>query len=118
LLSYVPIAIFAGVGASAVSAFGSRWTSHVSVGRAATIVAAVIVVQFLLYAPLVRATGEEAWAARADVVYAKELARMLPPNSIVLTQTPSMFHVWGVNAAQLSIAVDDAPYVEQLRSRY
>ncbi|HYM26470.1 MAG TPA: glycosyltransferase family 39 protein [Vicinamibacterales bacterium] len=117
LMSYAPIAIFAGAGASAFAAFASRWTAG-RTGRPIAAIAALIVVQFLLYAPLVRATGEEAWAARADVDYAKDFARTLPANAIVLTQTPSMFHIWGINAAQLSIAAGDPAYVQHLRARY
>jgi hypothetical protein len=71
------------------------------------------------FTPLIRAIGEEAWAARADVRYAKEFSQRLPPNSIVLTHNPSMFHVWGINAAQLSLAKTDSDYVkEQVFRRY
>ena len=55
--------------------------------------------------------GEEAWAARADVEFAREVSRQLPSNALVLTHNPGMFHVWGANAAQLSIAVNDSRYV-------
>ena len=56
-----------------------------------------------LVRPLVRATTEEAWAARADVRFARSVAPELPPNSYVLTHNPGMFHVWGVNAGQMSL---------------
>src|SRR5579862_2385712 len=119
LLSYAPLALLAGAGARLLAAFASRWTGGPGLARPLTAVVVVIVLQFLWYAPLVRATGEEAWAARADVVFAQEFARAMPANSIVLTQTPSMFHVWGVNAAQMSIATTDRPYVDQhLFARY
>jgi len=53
------------------------------------------------------------------VKYAKQFAGALPPNSIVLTHNPGMFHIWGVSAAQLSLAKTDTPYVDsQLFSRY
>ena len=66
---------------------------------------------FLSFTPLIRATGEEAWAARADVRYAREFSSRLPPNSMVLTHIPSMFHVWGFSAAQLSLATTDPLHV-------
>src|SRR5438067_1663302 len=66
----------------------------------------------------IRSTGEEACAARADVRYARQFADSLPPNSIVLTHNPSMFHIWGTNAAQLSIARTDPGRIEQLLKRY
>jgi hypothetical protein len=83
------------------------------------VLTAILLFQFLWYVPLVRATGEEAWGARADVAFAKEFARSLPPNAIVLTHNPAMFQVWGVNAAQMSLAVTDRAYVtNHLFSRY
>ena len=93
----------------------SRWPGdRVLIGA----VAAVLLFQFLWYLPLVRETGEEAWAARADVAFAKRFASQLPPNSIVLTQNPSMFHVWGVNAAQLSLTSMGGYVKQQLMPRY
>jgi len=116
LMSYVPIAIAAGVGFSRLSAtLGGR--GH----RLRWVPTALVVAVFigaLRYAPVVRATGEEAWAARADVAAARQFAAMLPANSLVLTHNPSMFHVWGVNAAQLSIASDTAYVRDHLFARY
>ena len=68
--------------------------------------------------PLVRATGEEAWAARADVRYAKDFVTRLPPNSIVLTHNPAMFHLWSVSAAQMSLVRSNPRQMEQLFTRY
>ena len=40
-------------------------------------------------------------------------------NAIVLTHNPSLFHVWGINAAQLSLARTDPAYVRgQMFDRY
>ena len=115
LLSDVPLAVLAGTGASWLAGVAAaRWPR----AHAAVAVPAIMLFQFLWYVPLVRATGEEAWGARADVAFAKEFARSLPPNAVVLTHNPSMFHVWGVNAAQMSIAATDRHYVEQLFPRY
>ena len=112
LMSYVPITIFAAAGLMRVARLAGART------RALAWVAAVVVVQFLWYVPLVRATGEEAWASRADVAYAKRFAATLPANAIVLTHNPGMFHVWNVSAAQLSIATDTPEYVDQMFTRY
>ena len=110
LMTYIPIACLAGAGLTRVAAagarlFDSKWAA------AGVVIAAVL--SLINYFPLVRATGEEAWAARADVAFAREFARTLPPNSMVLTQNPSMFHLWGINAAQLSIAQVEPNYVRQ-----
>jgi len=116
LLSNLPLAVLAGVGASwMASKMSGRWPR----ARPSVLVPAIILFQFLWYVPLVRATGEEAWGARADVAFAREFARSLPANAIVLTHNPAMFHVWGVNAAQMSIATTDQSYVDgRLFARY
>jgi hypothetical protein len=108
LSTYAPLAVLAGAGASWLVGRleGSRFGF-----RPGPALAALIAVQFLWYAPLVRAVGEEAWTARADVAFAREMARALPPHAIVLTHNPNMFHVWGVNAAQASLATTDEAYV-------
>jgi hypothetical protein len=73
---------------------------------------------FLWYAPVVRATTEEAWAARADVRFARLVGRDLPPNSYVLTHNPGMFQVWGYSAGQLPLIVQNPAYVRYLAGRY
>ena len=120
LMTYIPIAVLGGIGLGHAGAMlKARWLAHWSERAVSGAIAAAVVLQFLLYAPIVRAVGEEAWAARADVKYAKQFAGALPPNSIVLTHNPGMFHIWGVSAAQLSLAKTDTPYVDsQLFSRY
>ena len=73
---------------------------------------------FLGYAPVVRATTEEAWAARADVRFARRFAQELPPNSYVLTHNPGMFQLWGYSAGQLPLIVENPAYVRYLSGRY
>jgi len=117
LLSYPPLALLAGVGGSWIAAAAQRVFPSATWANAA--VAAVLLVQSTLYLPWVRAVGEEAWAARADVAFARIAAHELPANAIVLTHNPSMFHVWGVSAAQLSIAAEEPDYVRsELGRRY
>jgi len=57
---------------------------------------------------------EEAWAARADVRFARDFASRLPMDSYVLTQNPGMFQVWGVSAGQMSRAVASPNYTAWL----
>jgi hypothetical protein len=66
---------------------------------------------------MIRATTEEAWAARADVRFARSFASELPAHSYVLTHNPGMFHVWGISAGQMFIATNPA-YVASLLKRY
>jgi hypothetical protein len=118
LMTSVPVAVMAGIGASSVvRMLATRgWLPAMP---ATTLIAVALSVQFLWYMPFVRATGEEAWNARADVTFAREAAARLPGNAIVLTHNPTMFHVWGYNAAQVSLATSEASYVETvLRTRY
>ena len=106
------MAVLGGLGAARVSSFVSLGRT----GRAA--VTAALLFQFLWYAPLVRATTEEAWAARADVRFARSFTRELNPNTYVLTHNPGMFHVWGINAGQLSLPVRNPEYLDLLAARY
>jgi dolichyl-phosphate-mannose-protein mannosyltransferase len=116
LMTYPPLAILAGAGAVALaSAAGRLIGSHT---QAMALVAGFILVEFGSYLPLVRAVGEEAWAARADVAFAREIAPTLPHDAIVLTQDPNMFQVWGINAAQMSFATTEPHYVEDLFQRF
>jgi hypothetical protein len=115
LMTYPPIAVLGGLGAARVAGWLHRiWAAR----RSQAVLTAAIVFQFLWYAPLVRATTEEAWAARADVRFAESLVPELRGNSYVLTQNPGMFHVWGINAGQMSRIVMEPRYLDFLAGRY
>ena len=115
LMTYPPIAMLGGLGASALVAWLARirprWPATASL-------TGLLVFQFLWYAPAVRATSEEAWAARTDVRFAKSMVPQLSGNSYVLTHNPGMFHVWGVNAGQMSLIVTNPDHVKFLAGRY
>ena len=113
LLTYPPIAVFAGLGAARAARFLTR------VGLPArTVMVTAMAFLFLSYAPVVRGTTEEAWAARADVRFARLFAQELPPNSYVLTHNPGMFQLWGDSAGQLPLIVQNPAYVRYLSGRY
>ena len=116
LMTFPPLAMLAGAGAVAVA--GAVERMGIKAGRAEALVAAAIVFQFLAYMPWVRAVGEEAWAARADIAFSERVAARLPRNAIVLTHNPSVFHVMGHNAAQLSLATESNYVEEVLMPRY
>ena len=119
LMTYVPVAILAAAGLWRIAEWmRTRLHQHWTDRQLCASLSAILLAQFLWYAPLVRATGEEAWSARADVRFAKEFAARLPPNSLVLTHNPSMFHVWNVSAAQVSFVRSDPRRTEQLFARY
>jgi len=116
LLSHVPLVLLAGMGLTRAADVLSRWCSR-RTALAAVVVATLV--QFSWSLPVSRSVGEEAWAARADVTYAKRFSQLLPPHSVVLTHNPSLFHVWGISAAQMSLGLTVPGYVrEQLFNRY
>ena len=115
LLTYPPLAVLGGLGAARLSTALGRVLPGAG-GRQA--VTAGLLFQFLWYVPVVRATTEEAWAARADVRFAAAFAAELPPTSYVLTHNPAMFHVWGINAGQMSLATVNPPQIDYLGMRY
>jgi hypothetical protein len=119
LMTFVPIAILAAAGLWRL-ADHTRWLTRGTWtdGLAFAAIVAILLAQFLWYLPLVRETGEEAWAARSDVKYAREFVARLPPNSVVLTHNPSMFHMWNVSAAQMSVTRGDPHAIERLQSRF
>jgi hypothetical protein len=117
LMSYAPLAVLAGAGAARIAALAEH--ANPPLKWSGAMMAALLLLLSTLYLPWVRTVGEEAWAARADVAFAKEMVRELPPGAIVLTHNPSMFHVWGTSAAQLSIAAGETDYVSHdLARRY
>jgi hypothetical protein len=117
LMSYAPLAVLAGMGTSRIIRLFA--TRSGTARRPVVLAGAALLFQFAWYMPAARAVGEEAWAARADVDFAREFASGLPRNSIVLTHNPAMFHLWGINAAQLSLMSTDPTYVrDTLPLRY
>jgi hypothetical protein len=115
VMTYPPLAGLAGLGAARLASWVRRLAPRVPIR---TLVLATLASQFLWYARVARARPEEAWAARADVAFARLVAARLPPNSYVATQNPSMFHVWGVAAGQMSRAVAVPGYAAALARQY
>jgi hypothetical protein len=115
LMTYPPLAILGGLGASRIVGWLERVRPRIPAFAAVTLGLAF---QFLWYLPLVRATTEEAWAARADVRFSRQLVPALRGNSYVLTHNPGMFHLWGVNAGQMSTVVANPGYLPVLAARY
>ena len=115
LMTYPPLSVLAGLGLAGLIRQLEGALPGVAAKPAAV---AVLLAQSLLYAPVVRATTEEAWAARADVRFAADLAPALRGDQYVLTHNPAMFHLWGVNAGQMSMVMANPSHLEYLRLRY
>jgi hypothetical protein len=112
LVSYVPLAILSGLGVYHIQSLVTK--SKLLKLYINPILVALIIISFLKFLPQVRAETQEAWGARADHLYAKKFSELLPENSIVLTHNPGMFHLWGKNAAQISLASYQTSYVNQV----
>jgi hypothetical protein len=115
LMTHPPLVLLAGLGSARLAGWLQNQAGTIAPAR---LVAAGLLVQLLWYLPLMRATTEEAWAARADVRFAESVVPLLRGNSYVLTHNPNMFHVWGVNAGQMSVIVNNPSYVDYLTMRY
>ena len=115
LATYPPLVILGGLGlARLVERF-----DRARLGRPALLgLTFALTAQFLWYVPAVRSATDEAWAARADVQFARSLVPDLRGNTYVLTQNPGMFQVWGINAGQVSLAVSDPARLDDLARRY
>ncbi len=115
LLSSIPLAVLAGFGAWRIAECVQQ---RISLPGAHAVMALLLTGSFLSFMPLVRAVTQEAWAARADVHYAKEMAQLLPEESVVLTHNPNMFLMWGYSAAQASLATEHRAEFRRFFHRY
>jgi hypothetical protein len=115
LSTYPSLAILGGLGLARLAAWLTRVEPRLPALPALT---AALALQFLWYLPVVRATDDGSWAARADVRFASSLVPELRGHSYVLTHNPGMFQVWGVNAGQMSLAAANPAYLEDLAVRY
>ena len=113
LLSALPIALLAGNGAASL-----RYVLTNKLKCANYILASVIIFSFLPFLPFLRAITQEAWGARADHKFAKEMAKVLPDDSVVLTHNPNMFLLWGKSAAQASLFTEQRSYFNRFFYRY
>ncbi|MDX1779621.1 MAG: hypothetical protein R3339_12130, partial [Thermodesulfobacteriota bacterium] len=115
LLSAIPIALIAGNGTEAIHNLLNR---RFKITAGAVILPLLIVFSFLPFIPFVRALTQEAWGARADHRFAREMAEAVPDDGVILTHNPNMFLLWGKNAAQASLATEHPSYFKRFFYRY
>jgi hypothetical protein len=113
LLSYAPLAIFAGLGISLFRNLLENKIRHI-----AAILILLVMFNFTWFLPFVRADGEEAWEARTGHKYAVEFAGLLPDNSIIFTHTPNIFLLHKHSAIQSSSETYNPGLVESHLSRF
>ena len=115
LLSAMPLSLIAGYGAvTLVYAFRHK----LKLNYVHYLLPIIIVFSFLPFLPFVRAITQEAWGARADHRFAKEMANVLPDDAVVLTHNPNMFLLWGKNAAQASLPTEQKNSFKRFFYRY
>jgi hypothetical protein len=122
LLSFMPIAVLAGLGGGFVrdmigvkeageggrNAFGGR----------GILIIVVLIAFWMPFLPMIRTVGQQAWEARIDHQYAREFIWEIPERSIVLTHIPSMFLLWNRNAIQTYAGVNDPDVIRSLLVKY
>ncbi len=113
LLSYAPLAMFAGIGISAIKSILERRVKPI-----ALILILLIVFNFTWFLPFVRAEGDEAWEARTGHKYAVEFAGLMPKNSIILTHTPTVFLLHKKSAAQAYIETNKPGTIETYMQQF
>jgi len=117
LLSFMPLSILAGIGAGFIR--GKIVIRDNRYARLASpLLILLILAGFLKFLPLVRQVGQEAWGARHDHTYAKAFIERIPRRSMVLTQTPTMFLVWGQNAIQTYAGINYPDLIQDLMEKY
>lgn len=118
LVSYAPLALLAGQGTwGLVCRFDRLLTAPWRI-LPRTCVVLILLLQWTNFLPFTRTLGQQAWASRADHLYARKMADSLPPDSIVLTHNPNMFFVWGKSAAQVSVAASDPRRIKDYSDRF
>jgi 4-amino-4-deoxy-L-arabinose transferase-like glycosyltransferase len=114
VLSYAPIAIAAGLGASFfknLAGSGAR--------VAAAVITALIIANVWFFLPYIQTQSKgESAACRMDHQYAMEFLRKLPENSIIFTHNPNMFLIHKQSAIQTSCEQYNPGKIEQLRDRF
>jgi hypothetical protein len=104
VLSFAPLAILAGMGAGWIKNKLERPFPRRDV---VIIMILVIVLAWIKFLPLIRLTGQEAWAARADHALTREFVKKIPEKSIVLTHIPTMLLLWQQSAINITAAKDE-----------
>jgi len=117
LLSYMPIAVLAGLGAGYLRDRVAAFTPEPG-GMVSGIIVFAVFMNFICFLPLVRQEGQEAWGSRYDHRFANEFIETIPKRSIILTQTPSMFLLWGQNAIQTYAGINNPDLIETLMKKY
>jgi len=117
LLTFLPLAVLAGIGADSVR---FKLESFIPSPQNTCILLMVFFILFssVRFFSIVHREGQEAWGARYDHKYAKEFIQNIPKRSIVLSQNPAMFLLWGQNSIQTYSGLEQPELIKQLIDKY
>ncbi len=115
LVSFMPIAVLAGLGGGRIANLVADAGKRLAVS---ILVVLVVLSSSLQFLPLVRRVGQEAWGSRYDHRYAREFIKKIPTRSIVLTQNPTMFLLWGQSAIQTYAGISNPGLIKYLLKKY
>ena len=117
LLTFLPLAVLAGIGADSVR---SKLESFIPSPQSTCIflMAFLILFSAVRFFNMVHREGQEAWGARYDHKYAKEFIQNIPKRSIVLSQNPAMFLLWGQNSIQTYSGLEQPELIKQFIDKY
>lgn len=117
LLTFLPLAVLAGIGADSVRLkLESLMPSFQSTG--VLLMTFLILFSAIRFFNAVNREGQEAWGARYDHKFAKEFIQNIPKRSIVLSQNPAMFLLWGQNSIQAYSGLEQPELIKQLIDKY
>jgi len=114
LLSYVPLAIFIGVGVTSIGKLLEKKIKSIKI-----ILILLIILSFTWFLPFIRSkTKGESELCRMDRKYAMEFASLLPLNSIIYTHNPNMFLTNKKSAIQTSSETYNPGIIERHLYRF
>jgi 4-amino-4-deoxy-L-arabinose transferase-like glycosyltransferase len=114
LLTYVPLAIFAGLGVNSLSNYLGKKIKSIK-----TILILLIIFNFTWFIPFIQSkTKGESELCRMDRKYAIEFMDLLPRNSIIYTHNPNMFLINKLSAVQTSAETYKPGIIQQHLNRF
>lgn len=117
LITFLPFAVLAGIGTDAVR---TKLDSFLPSPQNTCIILMAFIVIFsaVRFFNMVSREGQEAWGARYDHKFAEEFIQNIPKRSIVLSQNPAMFLLWGQNSIQTYSGLEQPELIKQLIDKY
>jgi hypothetical protein len=111
LLSAAPLAILGGIGGHDLY---SKLARRLESRNSAFLLGLALTLAWIKFLPLIRTVSAEANEARTDVRIAREFRTNIPETAMVLTHNPTMWQLWGLSAAQASMATGNPDYLQTL----